>query len=576
MYGKKVKSLKQNCLSSELSVERRLEKRQSRIEGELYIYRLALTASGEYSEFWGGREETLSALVSTVNRLNAIMERDLAIRLQLVDDMRLLIFLDALFDPFELNGNQNVQNQRFLDQNLGTDEYDIGHVLMVDENANGFGSVGSACVEGKKGGGYSILPDPSDDFFIIDFLAHELGHQLGANHTFSHCGTSKAGSLPFEPGSGSTIMAYGGLSLCEGDNFVEHAGDYFHSASIEEIYHFTRMEEGSECPTVINFPNTAPAIQFPEASVVIPQQTPFELSALATDAQGDTLTYCWEQMDSAVQLPLGQIGEGSPLFRSFPPSPSPVRSFPNLKHLISGKSLPSERLPDFSGELSFRLTVRDNHFRGGGISWKEQKLSVSTQAGPFRLITAEEPEVWPTGSDQLIRWEVAGTDLPPVNADFVDVYLMYDSLGRVLVPLARQLPNTGETVIGLPDDLPPGEAWLKVKAHGGVFFALSDSAIEIRRGTTSSSEEVEESLLHIYPNPAKRYIFIESKLGGYFQAEIVLMDVWGRVVWKKQVELGGEGIRLELPGNLTDGVYSLNVLMEEGKYCQRLFIDGKW
>ncbi len=556
---KMVDSLEKACFTPESDRPRSRVKNKGQFAGELLIYRLALTASGEYTDFWGSRDATIEAMITTVNRINAILERDLAVRLQLIDDLRFLIFQDPNTDPFELNGNQNVQNQQFLDRNIGEDEYDIGHVLLIDDVPSGFGSVGSACVSGRKGSGYTILPDPSDYSLLIDFLAHELGHQLGGNHTFSHCGDSNPGLLPFEPGSGSTIMAYGGLPFCEDDNFVEHSSDYFHSASIEEIHQFTRAGEGAGCSVVVNFPNKPPQIKLAGTTLFLPQQTPFELTASAIDAEGDTLSYCWEQMNAAVQYPLGEIGQGSPLFRSRPPSEGGRRVFPALSAILESRTFPEEQLPDFTGLLDFRLTVRDQHFRGGGVAWEELQINVTDQAGPFRVITASDPEVWPAGSDQWVLWEVAATDQPPVEVKEVDIYLMLDSLGEELIHLAGPVPNTGEAVVQLPVNVPTGPAWIKIKGHNALFFDLSDSPVELQAPATSAVELNQEDVLDIFPNPAKDRLFVSKKEGWISEVSVKLIDSWGRELWKKEVGTTGEVLVLDLPANLTEGLIQVQL-----------------
>ncbi len=558
------------CISPESYSSITVQKNKSNFAGELYIYRLALTASGEYTQFWGDFNSTLAALVSTVNRMNAILERDLAIRFQLIDDIKFTIFDDPLNDPFELNGNQNVQNQQFLDRNVGSNNYDIGHLLMIDDVASGFGAIGSVCLDGQKGSGFSILPDPSDDHFIIDFLIHELGHQLGGNHTFSHCGNIGGGPIPVEPGSGSTVMAYGGLPFCEEDNFVNNSDDYFHSKSIEEIYNYTRNNAGNACPTIINFPNSKPEIKLSDQIYVIPAFTPFELSPMEVkDADGDTLSFSWEQVDQEVQLPLGQIVEGSPLFRSRPPVAFSTRAFPTLYDLIENKSQPEEKLPDFSGALKFRLTVRDNHFRGGGISWEEIELEVTDQAGPFRVISLSEPETWALGSTQTISWEVANTNQAPVGIQHVDIYFMLDSMGNENVLLAESIPNTGEAIVQIPDNLPTGKAYLKIKGHNSIFFDLSDAQVTLDRNTFSKEEVVEAKKIEIFPNPLNHQFYIK-KLGNGFigKTQLKLLDLLGRERWSTEFWMDSNLQSFELPESIGSGIYYLSIVFSDQTWTQ--------
>ena len=241
-------------------------------EGSLLKYRLAMSVSGEYTRFFGGNIiNTLEHIVTVMNRLNAIFERDLGITLELIRDNRLIIYDNPFTDPFDFVGNnQTVLNQISLDNNIGNSKYDIGHVIHYDKEreGDGFGSIGSVCQDDRKARGFTTVNDPEDDFQIIDFLIHELGHQLGGNHSFSRCSDVFVGKLPFEPGSGSTIMGYGGLRICDTDNFVEHSSPYFHGANIEEIVNYNRNEVG--CAEIIPFENTAPIINTDQLSWTIP------------------------------------------------------------------------------------------------------------------------------------------------------------------------------------------------------------------------------------------------------------------------------------------------------------------
>jgi hypothetical protein len=94
---------------------------------------------------------------------------------------------------------------------------------------------------------------PSGDNFDIDYVAHELGHQFGANHTFT---TGNEGTgVHMEPGSGSTIMGYAGITSAD---VQPHSDAYFHAISIQQI---TNNMKAKTCQT-----NTATGNSIPTAN----------------------------------------------------------------------------------------------------------------------------------------------------------------------------------------------------------------------------------------------------------------------------------------------------------------------
>lgn len=557
------KTVKLPCLSKAANKGPLRKHHYGRVGEEYVNYRLALSASGEYTRFWGGVSNTFSAMASTINALNAIFERDLGIHLVLITDSRFLIFQDPATDPFIFDGNQNAQNQRVLSETLNSRDYDMGHLLMATENGASFGLavVGSVCDNFFKGSAFTVFSDPSDYNEWIDLLAHEIGHQLGANHSFSHCGGFEPGLLPFEPGSGSTIMAYGGLEVCGDDNFVANSSDYFHTANIEEIFQFTRLEQGRTCAFI-----EEKAIAFPEIDLSglqknIPAATPFELEANITTAHSlDLLSFCWEQMDGLRQLPLGETSSGSPLFRSFPPSLNSKRTFPDYNSLWSGANPPEEQLPAFSTELNFRLTLRSLEEDLNAINWQDVTLSVSGQAGPFTVYTADEPTVWEMGSTQVIEWEVAATNQPPVNAELVDIFLVTDSAGQETFLLAGRLPNTGIAEVEVPFMEEEIKGRLKIKGHDHLFFNISNAAVQISFSEPTQTRE--EQLSHsitVFPNPITEETL--TILCDPQRIQLVEMRIWntlGQLLWQEQ----NPTTQLAWPAQIDAGTYLLDILLE--------------
>ncbi|MGK2859126.1 MAG: reprolysin-like metallopeptidase, partial [Thermoanaerobaculia bacterium] len=324
----------------------------------LRTYRLALAATGEYSKAHGGTSTTARAtMITTVNRINAIFESELAIRLMMVDN-RSIIFADAATDPYTNRLDDDIYvNSEVLDSRVGSANYDVGHLLVTD--VGGLAFQPTVCNSFLKAEGVSGLGSADGHPLYVEIVGHELGHQLGAGHTFnsgvSFCRSERWWSEAFEPGSGSTIMSYAGI--CREENLQLLSDPYFHSTSFESIYWETSIY--SSCAQLSNTNNSTPVVSVPQ-SVTIPASTPFYLSGSATDADGDALTYCWEQFDLGNPSPPLTDDGSRPIFRSFPAVTSPTRTFPRLEDILAGTTTRGESLPTTTRTINFRLTVRDN------------------------------------------------------------------------------------------------------------------------------------------------------------------------------------------------------------------------
>lgn len=450
---------------------------------ELRTYRLAVAATGEYTNYHGGSTNALAAIVTAINQVNEVYEIDLSISLLLVGNNDLVVYSDPFTDPFT---NPNPywmlsENQSNMSSTIGGSNYDIGHVFATSSTTAGFGvgvaGVGVICNTNAKAYGVSGSPTPVGAGFAVDYVAHEMGHQLGANHTFnSSCGGNVWEDAAVEPGSGSTILGYAGI--CSPS--VQDATDpYFHGLSLEEIVSFTNTGSGDNCAQLVSTSNTGPIVNA-GSDYTIPVSTPFELTAIASDAEGDILTYCWEQMDNEIvtQPPLPS-NSGGPSFRSFSPTTLPNRTFPALYNILNGTNDPWEVLPSISRMMNFRVTVRDNNPEGGCTDFDDMTVVTAATAGPFLVTSPDTPVNWSVGDTETVTWDVAGTDVAPVSCAFVDIVLSTD--GGITFPyvLASGVANSGSELITVPN-YPSSSCRVKVICADNIFFDVSSENFSIQ------------------------------------------------------------------------------------------------
>ncbi|HKO36190.1 MAG TPA: zinc-dependent metalloprotease family protein [Pyrinomonadaceae bacterium] len=446
--------------------------------GNLKTYRLALAADFEYCDFHSDdtipdkAEVMANGIIPTVNRVNSIYEREVAVHMNLVANNDLILF-NTPADPYvDNNGTQMLAaNQATCDALIGPLNYDIGHV--VSTGGGGVAFLGVICSV-QKAGGVTGLPQPTGDPFHVDYVAHEMGHQFGGNHTFNgtsgSCSGNEGASTAYEVGSGSTIQAYAGI--CTGQNLQPNSDDYFHGASYDEILDHIGSDGGT-CAVTTSTGNNAPVVEA-GTNYNIPKLTPFTLTASGSDPDGDSITYCWEEFD------LGPGNDGrtdngsSPILRSFNPTASPSRTFPRLGDLLNNTTRYGEILPATERELKFRVTVRDNRANGGGVNYDSMKVNVTDDAGPFVVSYPDGGEIWDQGETRTITWDVANTNAAPVNAANVDIALSLDGGLTFPVVLAAGVPNDGSQDVTVPSDS-SGTARVRVMGSGNVFFDLSNA-----------------------------------------------------------------------------------------------------
>ncbi|REC53297.1 propanediol utilization protein [Chryseobacterium piscium] len=577
-------------------------------DGKLRTFRLALSCTGEYTTYFGGTVAgALAAMNNTMTRVNGVFEKDFSARMVIIANNNAVIYTNAATDPYSPSAqmnNWNTQLQNTLTATIGEANYDIGHLFGATGGGGNAGCIGCVCTNGTKGRGYTSPIDgiPSGDTFDIDFVAHEMGHQFGGNHTFSM--SLEGTGVNMEPGSGSTIMGYAGIT---NQNVAMNSDPFFHAISIQQI---TNNIKTKTCPVSTNTGNTIPTADA-GLDYIIPKGTPFMLTGTGTDTDGDALTYIWEQMDNAVT---GQTGANSaatatkasgPTFRSYTPQTVPFRYFPSLDRTLLGATTTSsppntsspivvEALSNVARTYNFRFTSRDNRAGGSGNNSDDMVVTVNAAAGPFTVTSQNTAGVvWTEGQSYAITWNVANTTAAPVSTPNVTILLSKD--GGLTWPtiLVASAPNNGTYNYTVPGGLgnTVNNARIMVKGLNNIFFnvnlqnfTINSSAVVIppTPGTPGTAPSPVYDGLMIYPVPSNDgYVYIKLDFPRLipqapypFSYTIYSMD--GKLVVPKRNRLFfSEHLeRINLTGVAT-GTYMIEVELQGEKIVKKLLMLNK-
>ncbi|WP_374506239.1 reprolysin-like metallopeptidase [Flavobacterium sp.] len=509
-------SLPLYCSTSDSLLNKQLVSKTAALTANNGVYktlRLALACTGEYTAYFGGVTQALAAMNATLTRVNGIFNRDLALHLNLIANNTVLLYTNAATDPYSpssvgVNGAWNLELQRDLTAKIGNANYDIGHLFGASGGGGNAGCIGCVCqnpissTDLAKGSGYTSPADgkPEGDTFDIDFVAHEMGHQLGANHTFSH--EVEGTGVNVEPGGGSTIMAYAGVSDF---NVQMHSDNYFAFVSIAQIQNNLANKT---CPITTFLSNKTPiANAGPDYS--IPKGTPFILKGSGSDPNGDVLSYCWEQNDVAIS----SYGSNSiayptkidgPLFRSVMPSTSPNRYMPALNKVLSNKlNSKWESVSDISRTLHFTLTVRDNAIQGlAQTNTDAMQVAVDATRGPFVVTSQNTKDIsWVPLSCQIITWTVNNTVTLP-GASRVNIKLSVDGGLTFSKTLKANTPNDGYELIIVPEGISGKNCRIMIEPTDNIFYAINQEPFAIGYTTVSSCATYDFSAPFVIPETA--------------------------------------------------------------------------
>ena len=581
--------------------------------GVLKVMRLAQSCNGEYSNYFGATSSAqvglvLTAFNNTLTRCNGVYEKDLAVHLNLVASSTNVIYYTPASDPYSTLGNWNTELQKALNTTLtgvatplatNNAAYDIGHMFGASGGGGNAGCIGCPCVDGvtagtgaTKGRGITSPADgiPQGDNFDIDYVVHEVGHQLGGNHTFS---MQESNSVNYEVGSGVTIMGYAGITAVD---VAPHSIDTYHAGTIAQIQANLATKT---CPvtTVITARNATP-VSIAGADYSIPEQTPFELRGSATDANaGDALTYQWEEYDdagtvtAANSVALDTKTDG-PNWTSWVPTASPNRLCPQLSSFIINSQFTTavgtndatpikvEYLHSVARAMTFRLTVRDNSpyvstagsEKVGQTAFDDMIVSVQNNGTPFTVSSQNAAGITYLGlSTQTVTWVVAGTTAAPYNVANVKIMLSIDNGTTWGYTLLATTPNDGTEVVTIPDGINSVNCRIRVEAIGNIFLNINTTKFTISPSLATAAFEFQD--FNLYPNPNKGSFDVKLTSASTNEIKINVHDMRGRQVYEKSFSNTGafnQNINLN---KVESGIYLVTISDGTKKTVKRIVVE---
>lgn len=543
---------------------------------DLRTYRLAIACTGEYAQAATGLSspsisQILSAVVTTVNRVDGVYETEVATKLVLIAGETSLLFADENTDPFTANNDGNTlidESQQVIDNIIGANDYDIGHTFST--GAGGLAYLGVVCYDGYKASGITGRTYPVGDPYDIDYVAHEIGHQFSGQHTFTASSGSCSGNAnpttEVEPGSGITIMAYAGI--CSYNDLAPHSIPYFHTISFDQIMEY--INDYGYCAVTTPTSNNTPAVTTTPIHT-IPKGTPFILTGSATDSDGDALTYQWEETDLGNDTDWNS-GD-APYFRSYSPIPEPSRMFPKLSVVLSGNYTDTigEYLPSTSQTLNFRLIARDNKVGGGGLCYAATEVFIAG-SGPFEVTSPNTNNItWISGNTQTVTWNVNGTDNSPVSCANVNILYSTDG-GATFTMLTPNTPNDGSQTITAPTvTSSETDCRIKVECADNIFFDINNQSFTINPITTGiNSSTIVPLAIQLTPNPFNTEFQLQLSGINKQKTTLKIYDVLGNILITDTFN-GMEQLNKQYSlESISSGVYFVEISNQQQKQTTRL------
>lgn len=471
---------------------------------EIRTYRLAVGCSNQYAKAATGltnptKAQAMAKIVKTVNRVTTVYELEASIHFNLVANNDQIVFVTTTGDPFSSSnsnaGSLITASQTQITTIIGSANFDIGHTFST--GGGGLAGLGVICNDANKARGITGSPQPTGDAYDIDYVAHEIGHQFGGNHTFNaatgSCSGNGSNSANAEPGSGTTIMAYAGICTTNNIGGVHqnpgatgNAGwsdPQFHAGSLAEVYAYSIGGVGNSCAVITTTSNIIPVVSLEGSNTyTIPISTPFILKGNGSDGNGDAITFSWEQNDVGAPFANWDATQSTnskaPLFRSFPPVSESYRIFPQIDDIVTLSTTPGERLPSVNRNMNFRLTVRDNHAGNGGTCFTDMLVKVNNSGGAFTVTYPTNTELWYEGQTKTVTWSKGNTDIAPFSVANVAIELSIDGGYTFPITLKASTPNDGSEDIVVTNDF-TFAARIRVRALNNIFFNISQNDFTI-------------------------------------------------------------------------------------------------
>ena len=579
--------------------------------------RLALSCTAEYSNYFGATSSANVALViaamnATMTRVNGIYEKDIAVHLNMIDNTS-VIYYNSSTDPYDDSvtgaaspgATWNDQLMNNLHTTLGDSAFDIGHLFGGDGGGGNAGCIGCVCTNtlstggtannSYKGSGFTSPANgvPAGDSFDVDYVAHEMGHQMGGNHTFTH---SNEGTIAqTEPGSGSTIMGYAGVTNY---NVQAHSDPIFSYKSILQIQ--TNLNTKT-CPISTTMTDNKPVVSA-GLDYTIPVGTAFMLTGTASDADtSDVLTYLWEQNDVGTSATTGASSEVlqtktvGPNFRTFKPSTNLFRYFPQMGKILSGTLAIAtgvvtnwESVSSVARTLNFTFTARDNQPGAGQTNTDASIITVNATGGAFSVSSQSTTGISYAGnSTQTVTWVPGSTASAPFNSPTVDILLSTNATtaletynattpttpnATTWTTIASGVPNNGSYAVTLPNvTANKTTCRFMVKAVGNVFLAVNSKNFTITPDL--ANEEFGFTNFSIYPNPNKGNFNVKFDSSSSNEISIAVHDIRGRTIYEKQFPNTGlfsQNLQLD---NVQSGVYLVTVKDGDQKIVKRIVVE---
>jgi hypothetical protein len=565
----------------------------------LRTFRLALSCTGEYAQFFGGTVSgALAGMNATMSRCNGIFEKDLAVKLVLIGNNESIIYTNPAADPYSdavigvddaNSSNTNgwgLQLQNNLTATIGNSAYDVGHLFGASGGGGNSGCIGCVCnndtlstLDFNKGSAYTspLNGIPQGDTFDIDVVIHEFGHQLGASHT--HTYSYEGSEAQVEPGSGSTIMSYAGITGFATD-VQNHSDDFFAYVSINQIQNVLAVKT---CPVLTPYTNSKPVVSA-GTDYIIPKGTAFILTGMATDTDGDAMTYIWEENDVGTSATVGSSSKVSstkaegPNFRTFTPITTPVRYLPSLSHVLANElSNPANWEAVYSGAtarlFNFAFTARDNHVGCGQTATDFMKVTMDLKKGPFVVMSQTSAVTYAAGSTQTVKWNVAGTN-GLTGASTVDIYLSTNVNGdnTTFTLIKAGATNNGTTSVVLPDMSTGSTACrFMVKASNNIFYSVNMTNFTITPNLAVDDFVIQN--FELYPNPNNGSFKLQFDNPTSKEILVNVFDIRGRKIFESNYAnqtTFNETIQLNA---VETGMYLVSVSSGNQKVVKKIIVE---